>query len=147
MVRTITSPELENLTALGHIKREPGTKLEFDGVVASALARYADAKNTALALEGRFDLANNSAPALSLAALRHRGYRSDNRYMAFQTVPHTLGVDAPTWRVLAKAHQRRSLAEYEGIVDVDETLLADVLAAVEVMRRAVQKLPLRKAKP
>jgi hypothetical protein len=83
----------------------------------------------------------------SLAALRYRGYRSDNRYVAFQALPHTLGVGAATWRVLAKAHERRNLAEYEGIVDVDEALLTDGLAAVEIVRLAVQKLPPIKAKP
>jgi len=46
----MTSPELENLVRSGH-----------------------------LSLEGRFDLAYNAAHALALAALRHRGYRSDNR--------------------------------------------------------------------
>lgn len=141
------SLELENLATLGHLKREPGTKLEFDGLVASALARFADAKNTSLALESRFELAYNAAHAFSLAALRYCGYRSDNRYVVFQPLPHTLGVEAATWRVLAKAHQRRNLAEYEGVVDVDETLLADVLAAVEVVRRAVQKLKPIRAKP
>jgi hypothetical protein len=143
----MTSPELENLAMLGHVKREPGTKLEFEGLVASALALFADAKNPSLALESRFDLAYNAAHALSLAALRHRGYRSGNRYIVFQALPHTLGVDGAIWRVLAQAHQRRNLAEYEGVVDVDETLLTEVLAAVEVVRRAVQKLPSIKTKP
>lgn len=142
----MTSPEPEHLAERGHLKREPGTKLEFDGLMASALARFADAKNTSLAPESRFDLAYNAAHALSLAALRYRGYRSDNRYVVFQALPHTLGVGVAIWRVLAKAHERRNLAEYEGIVDVDETLLADVLAAVEVVRRAVQKLPPMQAK-
>jgi hypothetical protein len=82
-------------------------------------------------LEGRFDLAYNAAHALALAALRYRGYRSDNRYVVFQTLPHTLGLPTETWRVLAKCHERRNLAEYEGVLDVDQRLYADLMVAAE----------------
>lgn len=51
--------------------------------------------NATLAIESRFDLAYNAAHALALAALRARGYRSDNRYVVFQALPHTLGLPAP----------------------------------------------------
>lgn len=116
----MTSPELDNLVKIGRLKREACTRAEFDGLVASGTARLVDAANPALAPESRFDLAYNAAHALALAALRHRGYRSENRYVVFQALPHTLGVPAPTWRVLAKGHERRNLAEYEGALDVDE---------------------------
>jgi hypothetical protein len=92
--------------------------------VASGAARLADAANPALAPESRFALAYNAAHALALAALRYRGYRSDNRYVVFQALPHTLGVPAAMWRVLAKGHERRNLAEYEGALDVDDFRLA-----------------------
>ena len=46
--------------------------------------------------------------------LRRLGYRSDNRYLVFQVLPHTTGLPPEEWRVLAKAHERRHLAEYEG---------------------------------
>ena len=41
-------------------------------------------------------------------------------------------------RVLAKCHERRNLAEYEGIVDVDERLMDDLLAAAQAVREAVR---------
>jgi hypothetical protein len=50
----------------------------------------------------RFDLAYNVAHALVLAALRQAGYRSDNRYLVFQTLSHTIGMEAARWRVLAR---------------------------------------------
>ena len=56
------------------------------------IVRLADARRTNLAPDSRFDLAYNAAHALSLAALRKAGYRSDKRYTVFQTLPHTLGV-------------------------------------------------------
>lgn len=92
-------------------------------------------------LEGRFDLAYNAAHALALAALRYRGYRSDNRYVVFQALPHTLGLPTETWRVLAKCHERRNLAEYEGVLDVDQRLYADLMVAAEAVKNAVAALP------
>jgi hypothetical protein len=42
--------------------------------------RLTDAANVMLSLESRFDLVYNAAYALSLAALRRHGYRSESRY-------------------------------------------------------------------
>jgi len=52
--------------------------------------------------------------------LRLRGYRSENRFLVFQVLPHTLGLPPATWRVLSKGHEVRNMAEYEGALDVDE---------------------------
>ncbi len=136
----MTSPELENLAAAGQLKRERFSAPEFEGLVASAQARLRDAGNSTLAIESRFDLAYNAAHALALAALRWRGYRSDKRYMVFQALPHTLGLPPSVWRVLAKCHERRNLAEYEGVVDVDERLMTDLLSAAESVLKALQAL-------
>jgi hypothetical protein len=136
----MTSPELENLVTIRKLKREPCSQQEFEGLVRSGVARLADASNATLAMESRFDLAYNAAHALALAALRAKGYRSDNRYVVFQALPHTLGLPTATWRVLAKCHERRNLAEYEGIVDVDERLLEDLLTAARTVLHAVEAL-------
>ena len=83
----------ENLTGFGKpLKAEPPDAKEFAGLCRSGLARLKDATNDALSLEGRFDLAYNAAHALCLAALRRHGYRSVNRYIVFQLLPHTLGL-------------------------------------------------------
>jgi len=136
----MTSPELESLVRIGKLKKEPGAQAEIDGLVRSGRSRLSDAGLPALALESRFDLAYNAAHALSLAALRWRGYRSDNRYVAFQTLPHTLGLGPAGWRVLATCHQRRNAFEYEGYLEVDERLLADLLKAAEAVYEAVLRL-------
>ena len=136
----MTSPELERLAGIGQLKREPGAQSEIDGLVRSARSRLTDAGNPALALESRFDLAYNAAHALSLAALRWRGYRSDNRYVAFQALPHTLGLGPGVWRVLATCHQRRNALEYEGYLEVDERLLTDLLQAAEAVYEAMLRL-------
>lgn len=134
------SPELENLVRAGQLKREAPSAPEFEGLVRSGKARLADAKKKTLALESRFDLAYNAAHALALAALRHEGYRSENRYLVFQVLPHTLGLDLPQVRVLAKAHTVRNAAEYEGYLEADERLVEDLVRAADTVRAAVGKL-------
>ena len=66
----MTSP-FENLAGPNKpLKAEPADAKEFAGLCRSGLARLKDAANESLSLEGRFDLAYNSAHALCLAALR-----------------------------------------------------------------------------
>jgi hypothetical protein len=133
--------ELANLERIGKLAPESGTRGEIAGLLGSGAERLADARNGGLALSSRFDLAYNAAHAFSLAALRWHGYRSENRYLVFQVLPHTLGLHAATWRVLAKAHELRNIAEYEGHLDVDATVLRNLIEAAEVVRAAVAVLP------
>jgi hypothetical protein len=134
----MTSTELENLVRVGKLKREPPAGEEIEGMLQSAEDRLADAKRADLAYSSRFDLAYNAAHALALAALRLAGYRSENRYLVFQVLPHTLGMAAEKWRVLAKAHERRNLAEYEGHLDRDDRLLAELIATADELRRTLR---------
>ena len=136
----MTSSELERLVQIGKLKKEPGAQAEIDGLLRSARSRLTDAHNPILALESRFDLAYNAAHALALAALRWQGYRSDNRYIAFQALPHTLGLGPAIWRVLATCHQRRNTLEYEGYLEVDERLIVDLLQAAEAVYESMLKL-------
>ena len=133
--------ELANLARIGKLAAEPGAPGEIRGLLTSGSERLADARNEGLALSSRFDLAYNAAHAFSLAALRWHGYRSDNRYLVFQSLPHTLALAAATWRVLAKAHEVRNMAEYEGHFDADATLLRNLIEAAEAVRAAVAALP------
>jgi hypothetical protein len=137
----MTSPELENLVRIGALKREPPSRQELDGLVHSGAVRLADAERSDLSGESRFDLAYNAAHALALAALRRMGYRSDNRYLVFQALAHTTGLPSATWRVLSKCHERRNLAEYEGLQHVDERLVCDLLRATRELLDAVHALP------
>lgn len=133
--------ELENLVRIGKLKSEPPSLRELQGLKDSAQARLTDASRSDISFDSRFDLAYNAAHALALYALRRAGFRSDNRYLVFQTLPHTTGVAPEIWRVLAKAHERRNLAEYEGHLEHDEQLLKEMLAAATRLRDIVEKLP------
>ena len=77
--------ELANLVRVGQLKTEPSSNAEILGLLRSGEARLADAQKPDLSLESRFDLAYNAAHALALAALRLQGYRSNNRYVVFQS--------------------------------------------------------------
>jgi hypothetical protein len=136
----VTSP-LDNLVRAGHIHAEPSDREEFEGLVRSGRLRLADAAKMDISMEGRFDLAYNASHALCLAALRYAGYRSSNRYMVFQTIPHTLSLGSAVWRVLAKCHDVRNTGEYEGFLNVDERLIADLIAATQAVLSAIDRLP------
>lgn len=134
---------LENLCGSGKpLAAEPPDTNEFSGLKHSGLARLKDATNIANSLEGRFDLAYNAAHALCLAALRWHGYRSSNRYIVFQVLPHTLGLGPEVWRVLAKCHDIRNLGEYEGDLNVDDRIVTDLIAACQAVAAKLDGLPL-----
>lgn len=136
----MSNPELDNLVKIGKLKAEPAVRAEFDGLVSSGKNRLADARNEDLFSDSRFDLAYNAAHALALAALRHKGYRSEDRITVFQALAHTLGMEAATWRVLLKAHNERNLAEYEGRTEIDDALLADLIRCATELEKAVTAL-------
>lgn len=136
----MTSSPLDNLVKIGKLKAEPPAQAEFDGLVRSGLVRLRDAENAALSLESRFDLAYNAAHALSLAALRWHGYRSENRYLVFQCLEHTIALENAQWRVLDQAHKKRNLAEYEGDLDVDDALVQALVRVAQVVADRVKAL-------
>jgi hypothetical protein len=130
---------LENLCGPGKpLKTEAPDANEIAGLLRTGIARLQDARNTTLALESRFDLAYNAAHALCLAALRRMGYRAGNRYIVFQVLPHTLNLGPEVWRVLDKCHNTRNLGEYEGLFDVDERLVTDLIEATASVARALR---------
>jgi hypothetical protein len=132
---------LENLVGPGKpLHKEPPDQNEINGLIESGRVRLRDAQITSLALESRFDLAYNASHALCLAALRRQGYRSGNRYIVFQALQHTLGLGPEVWRVLAKGHEVRNLGEYEGDLDINERLVADLIVATRCVAEALQKI-------
>jgi len=85
--------KLDNLVKIGKLKHEPPDQSEFSGMVASAKARLQDAQIPNLSDDSKFSLAYGAAHALSLAAMRWHGYRSDNRYLVFQCLEQTVGLE------------------------------------------------------
>ena len=136
------SSPFENLTGPGKpLRAEPPDAKEFSGLQRMGLARLNDAQHASLALESRFDLAYNAAHALCLAALRWHGYRSGNRFIVFQLLPHTLRLGPEVWRVLSKCHDARNLGEYEGMLEVDSRLVTDLIHVCKQVANKLGELP------
>ena len=131
----------DNLCGPGKpLRAEPPDSREFAGLRDMGVAKLADAGRKGLALASRFDLAYSAAHALCLAALRWHGYRSSNRYIVFQLLPHTLELGPEVWRVLAKCHEVRNRGEYEGMLDVTERLVKDLTVACQKVAEKVTAL-------
>jgi hypothetical protein len=139
----MTSPSpLERLAGPGNVLgKEPADAKELAGLVRSGLARLKDSENEANSLESRFDLAYNAAHALCLAALRRHGFRPSKRYIVFQVLPDTLGLGPEVWRILSKCHDMRNRTEYEGVLDVDDRLVSDLVDACRKVAEKVSRLP------
>ena len=131
---------LENLVRINQLKREPPDRREFEGLVNAATDRLKDAQNTTLSFSSRFDLAYNAAYGLALAALRAAGYRTDKRYIVFQCLVHTAGLDKAMVRLFAVCHERRNRAEYEGILDEDERLLDELVLNTKGLLESVRQI-------
>jgi hypothetical protein len=132
---------LENLSGPGGaLKAEPPNAGEIAGLLRTGSTRLTDASNPTLALASRFDLAYNAAHALCLAALRIKGFRPSKRYIVFQALPHTLAMGPEVWRVLDLCHNKRNLGEYEGMLDLDERLVADLIKATQQVWKALNEL-------
>lgn len=71
---------------------------------------------------------------------RWHGYRSENRYIVFQCLTHTLGIEPAQWRVLDDAHRKRNVAEYEGALHVDEALVEALIRTVVLVAERVMGL-------
>ena len=131
---------LDNLVKTHLLQREPPDQTEFDGMVSAATTKLADVKLEGLSTDSQFSLAHGAAHALALAALRWHGYRSDKRYILFQCLKHTLQFEDAQWRVLDQCHRRRNIAEYEGHLDIDAQLLAELIALAKELLKRVRAL-------
>lgn len=132
--------KLDNLVKINQLKVEPPDQKEFDGMVASAKRRLQDAQVEGLSDEGRFSLAYGAAHAISLAAMRWHGYRSENRYLVFQCLQQTIGLDKTKWRMLDKCHNARNLAEYEGHLEISAQLLKELIDITGEIVKLVESL-------
>lgn len=131
---------LENLLRSGALKAEPSDRGECEGLIRSAKARLNDAGTSSLAFASRFDLACNAAHGIALCAMRLRGYRSDKRYLVFQCLGLTAGASRLQVRLFALCHECCNLAEYEGYLDEDEALLAELIESARQVLDEVRRL-------
>lgn len=99
----MSNTALENLAKIGQLKVEPTSALDIERLLDMERKHLDDAKRESNSIEGRFISAYSVGHAAGLAALRWHGYRSENRYLVFQTLQHTVGWTAVQWRQLDSA--------------------------------------------
>mgnify|MGYP003630713857 CR=1 FL=1 len=132
---------LDNLVRIHQLKTEPANAAEFSGMLRAGNIKLKDAEIAGLSEDSQFSLAYGAAHAFALAALRWHGYRSESRYLVFQCLQHTLGLEKAKWRVLDQCHNARNVAEYEGHLDVNPQLLKELLSISKEVQALVAKLP------
>ncbi len=133
-------PALDNLVRTGQLKAEPRNDDELTRMLARARGLLTDAAVPGVSVSTRFTCAYSAGHAAALAALRWHGYRSENRFTVFQCLSHTVGWEAASWRVLGAAHRKRNLAEYEGVLEVEESTIAELCVLVTELIADVDRL-------
>ena len=132
---------LENLAGPGGmLHRQPPDAREIAGLLRAGRERLADAKVRQFARRkvhaglrcGPFAVPRRAATA---------GLPSRQSLRGPQALPHTLGLDVPTWRLLARAHTMRNESEYHGRLEVSEKFVSELIAAVESVLAALDALP------
>ena len=136
----MSSDALSNLAKIGKIKAEAMNRAEIDRMLVMARKRFADSGYMQVSQEGRFTSVYNAIHGAALAALRWHGYRSENRYIVFQSLGHTLEWPASQWRVVDAAHQKRNLAEYEGFLEIEESAITELRLLAEKLFADVDRL-------
>lgn len=102
--------------------------------------RLSDSSFLQMSQEGRFTSVYNALHSAALAALRWRGFRSENRYIVFQSLAHTVNWEPKFWRVIDSAHQERNLAEYEGFLEVEDSTILELCSLAEKLIDDVDRL-------
>ena len=131
---------LDNLVTIRQLAPEPRNETEIRRLLRMAQTHLADAQQTSVSVEGRYLSAYAAGHSAGLAALRHHGYRSENRYIVFQSLTHTLGWPAERWRLLDAAHRARNLAEYEGFMEVELSQVTELTRVVETLLEDAQRV-------
>ena len=136
----MSNTALVNLAKIGQLKVEPSNALDIERLLSMARKHLDDAKRESNSIEGRFISAYSVGHAAGLAALRWHGYRSENRYLVFQTLQHTMGWTALQWRQLDSAHNKRNLAEYEGYLEVELSYVQGLIDLVALLLDDVSRV-------
>ena len=134
---------LDSLVKTGQLKVEPTSKTEVAGFLANADQALVDAQLPGLSSANRFKLAYDAAHALSLVAMRLRGYRPGSgpghRAVVFQSLVHTVGAPAALASSLNRYHTKRNRSEYDGLVSATDAEARDILALTTGLRTLIRR--------
>ena len=137
----MTLTTLDNLVRIGKLEPFPANRGEFEHLLGLARTLLGTVtSNSNMATESQFILAYDATHGASRAALRAHGYRSDDRYLVFQRLEHTIGWPTEKWRVLDTCHRRRNAAEYKGSIDLPASLAAELVRLTTEFIETVSRL-------
>jgi hypothetical protein len=133
---------LQNLERAGRLRPEPADARELSRYLASAEEFIADARKAANKPASRFTLGYNAAHALAVAALRANDYRTaqerGHRRLVFELLPHSCGAQSADALALVRAHEKRNVIEYDGIAEITEREVVDLVAVAGRVQASVQ---------
>ncbi|MGH8377521.1 MAG: DNA-binding protein [Gammaproteobacteria bacterium] len=114
---------LDNLLKIGQLKAHPADRGEIQKLLAAAARNLADAGNTAISLETRFDCAYKIIMQSALATLMANGYRPSthvpgHQMTTIQSLAHTIKLNANRMVILDTLRKKRNLNDYIG-ADLD----------------------------
>lgn len=134
--------QLRNLAQTGLLKPHTPSREELVWHLESAGRFLTDAWRQENSLESRFNMGNSAGHALLMAAIRLHGYRPSTdkglRSVLYQLLDSLLPAAAGAKHTLARVHNLRNRAEYDGDpIDITQGLVEDLLACVNDVREEV----------
>lgn len=125
----------EKLVELGRLKRENPSATAIGNHIAKAKNLLADAQNAAGSLDGRFNNAYAAGHQFLTAALKMKGYRptegQGGRSILYQLLDRLVPGAAGSQRLLGRMHDLRNKEEYDDPMQLTDSLVSDVIAAVQ----------------
>ena len=128
---------LENLIGKG-LQSEPSDKEEIQRLRRKIETKLADAANTQISLDSRFDIAYEALLQIGLTALRANGLRPNARgghhAMALQTLDSTIGYPRDKLRLLDRFRHMRSAGLYDGSFEASAAEVRSLLDEVSKLK-------------
>lgn len=139
------SEQLSSLVSRNLLRAYVAAPDEVRQHIDTAGKHLTDARRKENSLETRFSVANTAGHMLLMAAIKMKGYRTSSekghRVILYQILDDLLPGAANSKITLAKAHNARNRAEYDGDdLDVTQGQVDDVIDAVQNVKEEVDYL-------
>ncbi|HEY6898269.1 MAG TPA: hypothetical protein VI279_13490 [Rhodocyclaceae bacterium] len=129
--------DLNDLLQMGKLRHAPCSQREFGQLLRAGRARLIDARNQALALESRLDIAYKACNILALAAFRWHGLRPNTSLPLLLLLPCVVDTDVATKKILARGH---ATDHPESVASVDAALVSDFIQVTMALLFKVEAL-------
>jgi hypothetical protein len=134
---------LRNLLATGQLGEHETDATQVMQVLASVLTALEDARNEAISLESRFDIAYRAIMQCSMVALWVNGYRPSSRSPGhhrtmIQTLTVSIGLPREHMLLLDAFRVKRNAIDYTGAAVDGVSVESCVEAAERLFRRLIE---------